>query len=168
MQPTDDADARSRWLAELLDSHGGPLALYAAQWTSAADDCVQEALVELAGQATLPTNAVAWLYRVVRYRALNHARSEQRRQRNERAAWLARLETSANAQERRELLDAVAALPDAQREIVLLKIWGGLTFAEIAAVVGQSSSTLQRRYTEALVGLRKQWDTTCPQMTKSE
>ena len=37
-------------LGRLLDEHGAALALYASQWTDAADDCVQEALVELARQ----------------------------------------------------------------------------------------------------------------------
>ena len=73
-QPVDE-----RQLAELLDRHAAALALYAAQWTSAADDCVQEALVELARQASGPDNPVAWLYRVVRNRALNAARSARRR-----------------------------------------------------------------------------------------
>jgi len=36
-------------LGRLLDEHGPALALYASQWTDAADDCVQEALIELAG-----------------------------------------------------------------------------------------------------------------------
>ena len=41
-------------LGRLLDEHGSALALYAAQWTDAADDCVQEALVELAKQRQSP------------------------------------------------------------------------------------------------------------------
>ena len=61
-------------LGQLLDELGPALALYAAQWTDAADDCVQEALVELAGQTTVPDNVRAWLYRVVKHRALNAAR----------------------------------------------------------------------------------------------
>ena len=42
-------------LGRLLDEHGAALALYASQWTESADDCVQEALVELAssGQKAL-------------------------------------------------------------------------------------------------------------------
>ena len=35
-------------LGRLLDEHGAALALYATQWTDSPDDCVQEALVELA------------------------------------------------------------------------------------------------------------------------
>src|SRR6185503_17221915 len=64
-------------LGRLLDEHGPALALYATQWTDAADDCVQESLVELARQAKPPEHAVAWLYRVVKNRALNAARGER-------------------------------------------------------------------------------------------
>src|SRR6267378_153589 len=70
-------------LGRLLDEHGPALALYAAQWTDAADDCVQEALVELAKQRQSPEHVVAWLYRVVKHRALNAARGDRRRRERE-------------------------------------------------------------------------------------
>jgi len=52
------------------------------------------------------------------------------------------------------LAAAVAALPAAQREVVALKIDGGLTFAEIAAVLGTSANTAASRYRYALEKLR--------------
>ena len=52
------------------------------------------------------------------------------------------------------LAAAVAALPAAQREVVALKIDGGLTFAEIAAVIGTSANTAASRYRYALDRLR--------------
>src|SRR5215210_7588596 len=78
-------------LGRLLDEHGSALALYAAQWTDAADDCVQEALVELARQRQSPEHVVAWLYRVVKNRALNAARGDQRRRERESRAMAERL-----------------------------------------------------------------------------
>src|SRR5438874_10860712 len=63
-------------LGRLLDEHGPALALYAAQWTDATDDCVQEAIIELARQPKSPQHVVAWLYRVVKNRALNAARGD--------------------------------------------------------------------------------------------
>ena len=168
MQPTADVDAQSRWLAALLDQHGGALALYAAQWTSAADDCVQEALVELASRQPKPDRPVAWLYRVVKRRALNHARSERRRAHREQIAWHERLQQSHSADVRRELLDSVDALPSELREIVVLKTWGGLTFEDISQAIGSSSSTVQRHYVKALQRLRELWSSSCPKMTKSK
>lgn len=52
------------------------------------------------------------------------------------------------------LAAAVAALPDAQREVVALKFDAGLTFAEIAAVTGTSLNTAASRYRYALEKLR--------------
>jgi len=56
------------------------------------------------------------------------------------------------------LAAAVAALPAAQREVVALKIDGGLTFAEIAAVLGTSANTAASRYRYALEKLRAHLD----------
>lgn len=56
------------------------------------------------------------------------------------------------------LAAAVAALPAAQREVVALKIDGGLTFAEIAAVIGTSANTAASRYRYALEKLRVRLD----------
>ena len=65
--PTDPLWITAELLGRLFDEHGGALALYAAQWTDSADDCVQEALVELARQPGAPENLRAWLYRVVKH-----------------------------------------------------------------------------------------------------
>jgi len=50
--------------------------------------------------------------------------------------------------------EAVANLPPAQREVIALKFDGGLTFAEIAAVLGTSINTAASRYRYALEKLR--------------
>ncbi|MDP6634765.1 MAG: sigma-70 family RNA polymerase sigma factor [Phycisphaerae bacterium] len=49
---------------------------------------------------------------------------------------------------------ALAALGTPQREVIALKIDGGLTFAEIAAVLGVSANTAASRYRYALENLR--------------
>lgn len=167
MQPTADADARSRWLGDLLDAHGPGLALYAAQWCSAPDDCVQEALVSLAAQQPTPDNPVAWLYRAVKNRAISYSRSEGRRTVRELGVWRERLASSNIDEQRRELLDAVALLPDEMREVVLLKTWGRLSLDEMAETLGESRSTLHRRYQSALERLRKLWELPCPESTKT-
>jgi len=61
--------------------------------------------------------------------------------------WLPELPDEAIAQ-------AVAALPAEQREVLALKINGGLTFVEIAAVIGTSANTAASRYRYALEKLR--------------
>ena len=66
---------RPELLGRLLDAHGAALELYAAQWTDAAADIVQEAFVELIRRNRVPDRTVPWLYRVVRNRAINAARA---------------------------------------------------------------------------------------------
>lgn len=148
-------------IAEMLDRHGAALALYARQWTSAADDCVQEALVELARQPTAPENPAAWLYRVVRNRALNAARADRRRIVHEQSAAQARAARKTHevdAAEAAGLNDSLATLDAAAREIVVLRVWGGLAWQEIAELVGGSKSTAQRTYVQALEQLRTHWE----------
>lgn len=53
-----------------------------------------------------------------------------------------------------EMFQAIAALPANQREYVILRFWGGLFDAEIAAEVGRSKATVQRWWTEARGALR--------------
>jgi RNA polymerase sigma-70 factor (ECF subfamily) len=53
-----------------------------------------------------------------------------------------------------ELAAAVAALPEAQREVVALRVDGGLSFEEIAAATGTSPNTAASRYRYALEKLR--------------
>lgn len=148
-------------IAEMLDRHGPALAFYARQWTSMADDCVQEALVELARQPTAPDNPAAWLYRVVRNRALNAARAQTRRHAHELQAAQRRAAhkpNEANPADGAELNDSLATLDAAAREIVVLRVWGGLAWQEIAELVGGSKSAAQRVYVQALEQLRNHWE----------
>ncbi|MBM4049994.1 MAG: sigma-70 family RNA polymerase sigma factor, partial [Planctomycetes bacterium] len=51
--------------------------------------------------------------------------------------------------------DALMALPEEQREVVLLKVYGRLTFAEIADVIHASPNTAASRYRYAVEKLRR-------------
>ncbi len=48
----------------------------------------------------------------------------------------------------------LAKLPLEQREVIALKVWEELTFAEIATIVGVSSNTAQSRYRYGIERLR--------------
>jgi imidazolonepropionase len=74
------------FLGRLVESHAAALVLYARQWCSAPEDVVQEAFVKLAGQRPEPDCLTAWLYRVVRNRAVSAARTGRRRQHHEARA----------------------------------------------------------------------------------
>src|SRR5687768_15380015 len=132
MNPAADPEL----LGRLLSEQGGALALYAAQWTDAAEDCVQEALLELVRQPTLPDNVPAWLFRVVRNRAISRARAANSRRRHETLAaanrpqfWRSGNESDVFAE---DLESALSQLDGDLREVVVARVWGGLGFERIA------------------------------------
>lgn len=156
-------------IARLLDQQGAALALYASQWTAAPDDCVQEALVELARQTHTPDSPVAWLYRVVKRRALNAARGENRRRAREEEAARRRLAATPGdpfTADSTEIAELINRVDGARREALVLRLWGGLSFAEIAAAAGVSTATAHRRYESAIEELRGAWD--APSATKGD
>lgn len=171
--PTSGAAEVTQWvnanlIADLVDRHAARLELYASQWTAQADDCVQEALVALARQPKAPDHVVAWLYRVVRNRAINSARATRRRQFHEGiTARLVEDRSTAEltAEDRISLPEALAALPAEDRELIVLRVWSDLTWQQIAELVDTSSSTAQRHYAAALEKLKKQLEPSCPPTT---
>ena len=155
-------------IASLLDRYADPLAIYASQWTQLADDCVQEAFVELAKQPP-PNNPVSWLYNVVRNRAINAGRSEQRRNKREQLSGSLRdsatsIDPSIELQavdEQQRMLNVLESMPDDLRELIALRIWSELTWAEIAKLTNTSSSSAQRTYVQALELMKNKLETTC-------
>jgi RNA polymerase sigma-70 factor (ECF subfamily) len=160
-------------LGRLLDEHGAALALYASQWTHSADDCVQEALVELARQPQVPEHVVAWLYRVVKNRALNVLRGARRRRDRESRAMAERFAIAQQpaAFDRADSLSAIEALEQleiADRELVVMRIWGGLKYEEIAEALAISISTAHRQYERALTKLRQILESPCSTNTNRQ
>ena len=158
-------------LGLLYRRHAPALRLYARQWPGAGEDLVHDAFVKLARQAPPPDNVLAWLYRVVRNGALEAGRSAARRRRREgRAsvpeAWFARADDALDGREAARLL---AELPLELREVVVARVWGGLTFDEIARLVGCALPTAHRRYQAGLHELRERmegrWTPTTPAPT---
>jgi RNA polymerase sigma factor (sigma-70 family) len=152
-------------LAWLLEHQAAALELYARQFCCAAEDVVQEAVIELAGRRESPRDDVAWLYGVVRHKAISAGRSQRRRQQREEQAAEDRAEGFAGlaeqAAEARLAAAALGDLPQQQREIVVAQIWGGLTFDEIGRLIGISASTAHRQYHAALAAIRKRLNLPC-------
>jgi RNA polymerase sigma-70 factor (ECF subfamily) len=152
-------------LGRLMDAHGRALVLYARQWCRSPDDVVQEAFVELIRQADVPEQPLAWLYRVVRNRAISAARSAGRRTRRETA--VAGCEEPWFTADDSPPLDPEMAvrlleeLPIDQRETIVARLWGGLGFEQIAELTGTSVSTAHRRYHAGLAALRERLNSPC-------
>lgn len=153
-------------LDRLFREHGAALALYARIWCRAPDDVVQEALIALARQTVAPNDEVAWLYRAVRNGAISAARAQRRRSRHERAAaagfarWFAA--SPDDAIDAQTAAAALAELPEGEQEVIVARLWGLLTFEQIAELVGCSSSAAHRRYQAGLVKLRERLGVPCP------
>jgi RNA polymerase sigma-70 factor (ECF subfamily) len=148
-------------LASEFDAHGAALVLYARQWLdrAAAEDVVQEAFVRLMGQSLRePGHARAWLYRTVRNAAVSAARSRTRRARRERAVATGRPDwfqpSPEDAVDAAAAQAALSALPAAQREVIVLRLWSAMTLAEIAAVTGLGLSTVHDHYRRGLAALK--------------
>ncbi|HWB12128.1 MAG TPA: sigma-70 family RNA polymerase sigma factor [Pirellulales bacterium] len=146
-------------VAKLVDTHAAALMLCARQWCSEPEDVVQEAFVKLVRQRSPPTDAVAWLYRVVRNGAIDAGKTARRRQRRESSVarperWF--VECDIDGLDAETAVAALAQLADEEREVIVAKLWGGLSFEQIGSVVGCSASTAFRRYTAGVEVLRKQ------------
>jgi RNA polymerase sigma-70 factor (ECF subfamily) len=150
--------------ASLVDAHGAALVLYARQWCDAPDDVVQDAFLKLVAQAEPPREVVPWLYRVVRNGALDVGKTARRRERRERVAarperWF--VEQAVEGLDADSAVDALQRLPLDQREAIVARLWGGLSFEEIAAVAGCSASTAFRRYSAGIDALRETLGAVC-------
>ena len=58
---------------------------------------------------------------------------------------------------RKNLADAIARLPDAQRQVILLREFAGLSFSEIAGIMDCPRNTALSHQHRALKRLRDQW-----------
>lgn len=160
----------SRQLASLLQQHGRSLAVYAAQWSTSPEDCVQDSFVKLAATCPPPENCVAWLFTVTKNHAINSLRSHKRRTEHESlASYLKPTESSttnpasamADSDEQNQLVAMLSQLVPQQREIVVMRIWSELTWHEIGQLTDTSSSSAQRHYVAAIEQLKTLMESSC-------
>ena len=151
--------------------YGPKLLLCARQWTRTladAEDVVQEAFVRYwRHQRALPGEPMGLLVTSVRRAAFDLARRDGRRSAREERAWdaednVAVFSAPLESDERRAAIeDAMQRIPAEQREVLVLKIWGELTFEQIATELGLSPNTVASRYRYALNALRQQLTVDC-------
>ncbi len=142
-----------------LDEHAARLLLFARQQTGCAhdaEDVLQEALVESWRRAG-GRPELALVFKTIRRRAIDLGRSNRRRAVRENGQELPELFTAlpGEADTVEMLGKEMMRLPDAQREVLTLKFWGGLTFAEIADTLEIPQGTAASRYRLALESLRQ-------------
>ena len=142
----------------LYDKHGPALVAYACSFVAdaaAAEDVVHEVFLRLlSAEIRTPDVPVAYVYRAVRNAALNARRSGQRN---------VQLDANNSVFERRDgnreaalaLQHALAELPEEQREVVVMRVWSGMTLEEVAAATAAPLNTVASRYRYALEKLRE-------------
>src|SRR5262245_48343117 len=145
-----------------LDEHGPAHLLLARQYVpdrADAEDVVQEAFVRFWRARERAGDARAYLFGCVKGCALEWLRGQRRRTRREEAVARGEVRPLFESrlledERRRQIESAMQLLPGEQREVVVLKVWGELSFAEIAEALGVSANTAASRYRYALEKLR--------------
>jgi RNA polymerase sigma-70 factor, ECF subfamily len=142
--------------------------LFARQQTRSeadAEDVLQDALVKTwktCGGKILP-ETTSLVFTNIRRCAIDRARSSLRREEREQtvAEESPQMEESLfelnedNEEFARVVQQALAKIPEKYREVVMLKIWGELTFAQIAEQIGEKPNTVASRYRYGLENLRR-------------
>jgi RNA polymerase sigma-70 factor (ECF subfamily) len=154
-----DATESSRAEIEFLyRQHGAALLLFASAITgerSRAQDAVQQVFLKLManGHLSRVQDKKAYLFACIRNAVLNERKFQDRHEPLESdSAWFSPPDRDIAGE--RNLRRALAALPDDQREIVVMHIWGDLTFSQIADLLSINSNTAASRYRYALGKLR--------------
>jgi RNA polymerase sigma-70 factor (ECF subfamily) len=172
---TDTQPAPSPWRAWLAE-HGPKLLLFARQQTRShedAEDILQDAFVKLAEKVQsgeFVGGQESWLpyiYTTIRRLAIDLSRRDDRRKKREDHVgidfedsqaptydpWF-ESETS-DDETRQKLEEKLKELPEKFAEVIIMKIWGERTFAEIAEALGTSQNTVASRYRYGLEALKK-------------
>src|SRR5271166_4349545 len=135
----DDYEQWTVW----LDQHIATLILLARQWVSRhtdAEDVVQEAFIRFWRSRHRVSDPAPYFYACVKHLALDWQRNRRRQARREEAT--ARSEAITffagplEQSERRAAIEgALRSLPESQREVIVMRIWGSLSFPQIAAAL---------------------------------
>jgi len=149
-------------LAEIWDDNADRLLLIARSMGGPAEDAVQEAFVSLARQSELPDDPMAWLVRVTRNRLLGWRRGNRRRRNREtivgQRSWFDREILCVERRlDGREVTRGLMALPSPDREIIVMHLWGDMTFESIAGVIGISRASAHRAFVRGLETLKGQF-----------
>jgi RNA polymerase sigma-70 factor, ECF subfamily len=158
----DDAAIR-----ECMDLHGGLVWSLARRWSETAadaEDASQEIFLELWKSAHRYDPAVAseavFVATIARRRLIDRLRSNRRRPRMETfdERFIERVEEThagSVAADGDRARRALAQLPSAQREVLMMGIVEGMTHSEIAAVTGRPLGTVKTQLRRGLIRIRE-------------
>ena len=163
-------------LGMLFDLTSQRLVRFAAALTrhqQDAEDAVQTALVRLASEPHLLAHVVspwAYLLRMVRNEAFVIARRKQRQRATgalEDLVTYCAVDDAEREESYRAVWAALRTLPPEQAEVVVLKIWEEMTFAQIAEILSLSPNTAASRYQYAMSKLTKRLTSEQPGVSRA-
>jgi RNA polymerase sigma-70 factor (ECF subfamily) len=147
-------------IAELYDRFGDRLYRYALMILAdpaAAADAVQQVFVGLLRTKTAVDSDQRYLRRAVRNECYSTYRRRRRDPETPPEPFLESVAASDdNPDERIAIEQAMRVLPAEQREVIHLKLYEGMTFQEIADLLGESKNTIASRYRYAIEKMREQ------------
>lgn len=145
---------RHKQVEQLYSELSAPLLAYARSLGvdhGGAEDVVHRTFLTLLEIRQMPGEPRPYLFRSVRNACLNQHRDHARfRDLQEQEPWFDYADQASELDLRRSL----AQLPEEQREVLMLHIWGGLTFGETASALEISANTAASRYRYALAALK--------------
>jgi RNA polymerase sigma-70 factor (ECF subfamily) len=142
-------------LSQLYFRHAAGLHFYVQSLTrerDRADDIVQNVFLRLLeiDPSSIRTSVKAYLYVVARNEAYQVARQASRARQLPLLAEPSRRESVARSERAEIVSRALDALPPEQREVVVLKTYGGHTLSDIAGLTGSPLGTVTSRYRYAI------------------
>jgi RNA polymerase sigma-70 factor (ECF subfamily) len=137
---------------------------YRTMHRETAEDIVSQvflkALERIAGFDADKGTFSAWIHGIARNAVIDHYRAKRETVDVDDVWDLSSDEDVAMDAERREtarrLRPYLAALPKDQRELLLLRLWDGLSYAEIAALNGKSEAANKMAFSRTVARLRKE------------
>jgi RNA polymerase sigma-70 factor (ECF subfamily) len=141
----------------LYREHGPALLLFALAITgerSKAQDAVHHVFLRLLEKGDLrrASDKKAYLFGCVRNAILNERKRQDRQRPLDDSAWFSPPDQDYAGEQ--NLRRALAALPEDQRQVVVLHVWGELTFSQVGDLLNVNANTAASRYRYALGKLR--------------
>jgi RNA polymerase sigma-70 factor, ECF subfamily len=138
-------------------------ALHVTRCPARAEDAIHEAFLRLLRMERMPRDLKVYVFRAVRNAAIDQVARHQHDggdvNGRETSIFVSRdgpSESTDDREFRMRLEAAINALPQDERDVVVLHIYSELTFKEIARLLGIAGGTVAAWYYRALNKLRKQ------------
>ena len=159
-----------RW----MEIHGPALFLFARQQTASladAQDAYQDGIIKVLRSQKFRKGGeippLGRMFLAIKHAAIDlHRQRERRKFRESMFAKDAQVETQQGwfqcGMEKREqqqrLHEVLTSLPASQQEVLILKIWGELTFRDIGEILGIPPATAATRYRTGIAEVRKKME----------